>query len=287
MPLDPPAISLTSATGGTATFTFTSDAGFPVAETTFWVLDPTTGALLFSFGPFTPPTAVLTGLDETASYVVIATSYDSGTTAVSAPSLPVRIDPLTWAGPGGGLKNVIHFNPVYGARAYQLLDPSEVVLVEHEYPIFVDAQVFASEEAAQSIEYSCKALVDTSPQGTIANKRYRTNKTLCLITGEVLELNGQPPVGQPTPVQFRMHRLNVPDTNRTRRRREVQRTYQTDFQVEAWPNYLGQWGVYLMSGGVVWAEVGDRRIEFMVPFASTAEMVDITQIERSILPKRT
>jgi len=288
VPLLPPTISLTSATGGTATFTFTSDGGFPSAETTFWLLDPTSGAVLLSFGPFTPPTAALPGLDETATYVVIATSFDSGTSDVSAPSLPVTITPQTWAGPSGGLKNVIHTSPKAGARSYQLIDQgSQAVLVDHPYPVFVDTRVFASEELAQEATYEVKALGGENPGGCTIVRLYRTNKTLCLVTGEVLELNGEPPTVQPTPVEFRMHRLNVPDTNRPRRRREVQRAYQTDFQVEAWPNYLGQWGAYLMSGSVIWAEIGDRRIEFMVPFSTTAELVDITQTERSIIPKRT
>jgi hypothetical protein len=288
VPLLPPVISLTSAVGGTATFTFTSDPGFPFADTTFWVLDPITGAVLFSFGPFSPPTAALPGLSVTATYTIIATTFDSGTSDFSAPSLPVTIAPQTWAGPGGGFKNVIHFSPKYGARSYQLIDQlSQAVLVDHPYPVFVDTQVFATEEAAQIFQYECKAVINDTPQGVTEVRRYRTDKTLCLVTGEVLELNGEPPIGQPTPVQFRMNRLNVPDTNRPRRRREVQRAYQTDFQVEAWPNYLGQWGAYLMSGSVVWVEIGDRRIEFAVPFSTTEELVDIAQIERSILPKRT
>lgn len=285
MALDPPTIALVSAVGGTATFTFTSDVGFPLAETTFWVLDPTTGAVLFEFGPFTPPTAVLTGLDETATYIVIAASIDPGTSTPSAPSLPVRIEPASW---NAVLKTVIHYTPKYGARSYKLIgSASGATLVDHEYPVFVDTQVFADEAAAQSYQYECKAAIDDSEQGCVEVRRYRTSKTLCLVTGEILEINGQAPLGLPEPIQFRLHNLSVPDTNRKRYRRTVQRAYQSDFQVEAWPNYLGQWGVYLMSGSVVWAELWGRRIEFMVPFAATAELVDIAQVERTLLPKRT
>lgn len=288
MTLAPPVIALTSAPsgGGTLTFAFTSDAGFPLATTTFFVLDPITGAALFEFPGLTPPTAILAGLNETAEYTIIATSFNAGTSEISAPSLPVKIAPYTWS--GAGLKNVIHANPQYGARSYQLLDQgSQAVLVDHAYPVFVDDQVFASEEAAQVIQYEVKAFVDQDPTGRTIVRRYRTNKSLCLVTGEVLEINGDPGTGQPTPVNFRIWQGGVPDTNRARIRRLAQRTFPNDFQVEAWPNYLGQWGAYLMSGTVVWAEIAGMRLEFMVPFAAMAELVDIPSTIRSIKPKRT
>jgi len=286
MTLEAPIIALTSAVAGSGDlgFSFTSDPGFPLAETTFFVMDPATSAVVATFPGNLPPTVILSGINETQTYVVSAVSYDAGTAQISAPSLPVVIEPFTW---NGGIKTIIHATPFPEARTYRLENGNGVVLVDHPYPVFVDSTVYSTEEEAANETYHVFAEAPRNTATQTIVRRYRTRKSLCLVTGEALEPNGDPAVGRPTPVNFRMMQGMVPDTNKPRARVMPQRTFIQDFQIEAWPNFLGQWGAYLMSGAVMWFESASHRLEFMVPFASTANILDIPHVVRSLRPKRT
>lgn len=277
MALASPIISLISAIGTTATFSFTAD---PLAtETVFYLLDPVTGLPLLTFPSQVIPTATLVGLDPTLAYDVIAVSFTNpGPTDLSPPSLSVPIRPESWQ---GALKNVIIAEPIFGARYYEIrnLLTNAVLQTNSKYPCFVDNQVFLTELEATNFNYAVFAYTSDSdvPQCLQIVERYRTNKALCLIYGQMNQISSYP--GWPKPIRFYPKGYRVQPI--------VQRSFQINRDVMAYANYIGEWGVFLMSNSIIACNFDDKLFEFVVPFAASAELVTLPLVNRSLAPKNT
>jgi len=283
--VDAPIISIVSAISGTLLVSLVIDAGFPTATTTFWVIDPLTGQPAFTFAGEVPPTASLAGLSEDAEYELVAQSVDGAT--LSPPSSPIRISPVMWS---GKLKNVITGCILFGAREYKLYNAdTDALLDTAPYPCFVDAQVFGSELLAQQFNYRIKGFGPSdSDEGVTVeiDALFRTTKALCLVTGEMASPRGDGHYDWPMIFQYREEQRWPQDPA------AIQRAYQVSYDVQAYPNYLGQWGVYLMQGAIVemWngkAQGPRNRLEIVVPATSTVAFVDLPQVARAWTPKRT
>lgn len=286
--MDAPILSILSAIGGTLTVAFTIDPAFPAATTTFWIIDPATGQPAFpAFGPGVPPSIVIAGLSEDADYELVAQSFDAGSGTTSPPSAPIRISPIIW---DGKLKNVIVADPRHDSREYKLYnEANDVELLSSLYPSFIDNQTFATERAAQEFSYRVRAFgPDNQEDGCVQEivRVYRTFKALCLVTGEVSTPGGDGDYDWPVVFTYREEQRWPQDPD------PVQRAYAIPYEVKAYPNYLGQWGVYLLQGARVemWnglAQGPRNRIEVVVPAAATVDFVDLPQVPRPHLPKRT
>lgn len=275
MALTPPVISLLSATGTTLTVSFTAD---PLAtDTTFYLMDPATGNVLMTSAGHVTPTAVIAGLTPQTAYDVVAVSFTNpGPSDFSPPSLSKPLRPSSWT---GVYKTVVVGAPVHNARSYDLCDGTGAVLVAGSpCPSFVDTQVFADEAAAAAATYIIKAYRDTSTpeEGNIA-KRFRTTLALCRIDGSMAHMNAYP--GWPEKIVARPKPYRVQPI--------VQRTFQIFWDVYAYPNYIGQWGMHLVCGTVVEIKFFDKIFEFVVPFAAQAELVDLPLVDRSLAVKNT
>lgn len=276
MALTPPVISILSAAGTTLTVAFTADA--LATETVFYLLNPTTGAVLMTSAGHTPPQAVIAGLTPQTPYDVVAVSYTNpGPSDLSPPSLTKQVRAASW---DGALKNVIVAEPVFGARAYDLYNAAGTALLQSAspYPTFVDDQVFASEQLAVREQYLVKAYVDeTTPSETQIVKRFRTTRALCLVYGDMAMMTGYP--GWPSKIAFRPKPYRVQPF--------VQQTLPIFWDAYAFPNYLGQWGAHLMSGTVVEVNFFDKIFEFIVPFAAQAALTSLSLVDRSLAVKNT
>lgn len=274
--LTPPVIGLLSASGTTLTVAFTADV--LATETTFYLLDPQTGAVLLESTGHTPPAAVIPGLNPMTAYDVVAVSYvNPGLTDVSPPSLTRQVRPSSW---DGVLKNVVVADPVIGARAYDLYDDTGSVLLQSgsPYPTFVDDQVFASEQLAVHQRYLVKAhALEAQPGETKVVKRYRTTKALCLVHGSMTTMTGFS--GWPSKLVLRPKPYRVQPM--------LQDALPIFRDVNAYPNYLGQWGVHLVCGTVVEINFFDKLFEFVVPFTAQAELTTLNLVDRSLAVKNT
>lgn len=279
--MDAPLISILSAVGGTLTLALAIDPLFPAATTTVWVIDPLTQQPVQTLTAQVPPNVVIAGLSTTQDYVVVAQTFDALSNTRSPASMPVTVGPLSWA---SVLKTVIHANPVVGAREYQLLNKdTQAVLQTHEYHQFIDDQAFADEEAAQLFNYQVCAVLDAKTEDAPVVARYRTSKALCLVRGTMTDPGGAP---YPWSMLFTY--------------REIQRNPQDPpfiqnavpiwHQIEVFPNYIGQWGAYLVQGARMEAKISSanrKRVEFIVPATSTADFHLLSLVPRPFLPPQT
>lgn len=275
MALIPPVISVLSAAGTTLTVAFTQD---PLAtDTTFYLLDPLTGAVLLTSAGHTAPTAVIPGLTPTTAYDVVAVSFTNpGMTDLSPPSLSKPLRPDNW---DGTLKTIVQLEPVHGALTYDLCGGNPAATLQNSpYPSFVDSQVFATEAEAQAYQYGGQVYIDsTSATGTKIVKRYRTVKAVCLVTGEMANLGAYG--GWPEKVVFRHKPYRVQPF--------VQQALPLFWDAYAYPNYRGQWGTHLICGAVVEVNFFDKLFEFVVPFSAQVELVNLPLVDRSLAVKNT
>jgi hypothetical protein len=268
---NPPEISILSLSGTTATLALAQDPA--AVSTTIYLLDPATGTVLETFPGEMPPTAVLAGLDPNQAYEVVAVSTDG--VDMSPPSLTRHIRPGTWE---GDLKNLVVAEPRPNTRYYELYDRLGGLLDgPTPYHWLLDTRAFATEQDAQNVEYEVKAFDQNGDQVFIPNKRFRTNRALCLITGSMNRIHGAP--GWPHQVIARPKGYRVQPT--------PQRSLQVSGDVVAYPNYLGEWGMYLVSGTVIEINFFDKLFEFVVPFTAQAALLDLPLVERSLAVKNT
>ena len=285
--MDGPTISLLTAIAGVLTFDISVDAGFPLAVTTFWVIDPATGQPAFGpFGPFSTPTGTVTGLDENRVYHIVAQSLDVASSTLSPPSLPIVVNPIVW---DNKLKTVIVSDPKHGVRLYELRNKdTDAVIDTSIYPTFVDSQVFADEILAQDFNYTIAGLGTPDQEGETVEivRRYRTLKAQCLVTGELATPGGSG--GYNNPIIFRYSEGQTHPQDPA----PVQRAYGIGHDVVAYVDYLGRWGVHLLQGALLemWssrAQAPRNRIEVIIPAVATVEFVDLAQVPRPVVPKRT
>lgn len=280
--MDAPLISILSAVGGTLTLALAIDPLFPAATTTVWVIDPVTMQPVQTLTAQVPPTVVIAGLSTTQNFFIVAQTFDTGTSTLSPASLPVQVGPLNWA---GVLKTVIHASPVVGAREYQLLDKTtKTVLQTSPYHQFVDDQVFADEEAAQLFEYEVHAVIadkDDCEVDIVA--QFRTSMALALVYGVMTD-----PGGAPYPwsmlFSYREIQRNPQDPPL------VQTAVPVWHQIEVFPNYIGQWGAYLVQGARLEAKIfsaNRKRVEFVVPVVPAVDFSTLPLVPRPFLPPQT
>lgn len=269
-------ISLTSLAGTTAVFSFTRDA---LADTTvFYLIDPATGLVLLTFSGQNPPNATLVGLNPQQAYDVIAVSFKTSVPLdQSPPSLAVPIRPAAW----NTFKTVVVCDPWRGAREYALVDnvSNAILAGPHPYHWFVDSTVYADELLAQQASYRIDAYAgQATPFNPKIVECYRSDKSLCLITGDANFLNSNHDWTRKLVFTVRPFAVQP----------EIQRAHSIEFEQYAYPNYLGKWGLYLMSGAQVRFTFQYHKVlDFVVPFAATAELIDLPVVRRTLLPKNT
>lgn len=279
--MDAPLISILTAVGGTLTLALAIDPLFPAATTTVWVIDPVTMQPVQTLTAQVPPNVVIAGLSTTQDYVIVAQTFDTLSNTRSPASMPVTIGPLNW---DAVLKTVIHANPKVGAREYQLINrDSGAILQTHEYHQFVDDQVFADEEEAQLFNYQVCAVFDDTTEEVEIVSTYRTSKALTLVRGTLTDPGGAP---YPWSIIFSYREIqrNPQDPP------FIQNAVPVWHQIEVFPNYIGQWGAYLVQGARLEAKVfsaNRKRVEFIVPATPTADFHLLSLIPRPFLPPQT